>query len=310
MIVNNLVELGTIAEFICGKNLTYILEHANDFSATNYKILQNYDKNGFVKCMKMQFNGKTQLYYMSGKYKNLSTVISQTDAVNFINVIANLFQSIEEVKKNGFLTCTNIDISPEHIFVDPNTLKVYLIYVPIFTGFFDDDEEFESVFRTNLAKLMVSNPALNTNGTVALFTNLQNAMLPFERLLEGVVKEMPKAEPSKDPVINIKQVKKSTLKLVSLNMPKSFSIIVDKDEFVIGRSKKSADGIISENKMVGREHCKVTWNGRTYTVTDLNSSNGTCVNKIRLQPMKEVEITNGDVLRLANLDFKVVIEGR
>lgn len=62
MIVNNLVELGTIAEFICGKNLTYILEHANDFSATNYKILQNYDKNGFVKCMKMQFNGKTQLY--------------------------------------------------------------------------------------------------------------------------------------------------------------------------------------------------------------------------------------------------------
>jgi len=39
----------------------------------------------------------------------------------------------------------------------------------------------------------------------------------------------------------------------------------------------------------------------------LQSANGTYVNKIRLQPNKPCAINNGDIIRLANSDFQVVI---
>lgn len=44
-----------------------------------------------------------------------------------------------------------------------------------------------------------------------------------------------------------------------------------------------------------------------YTITDLQSANGTYVNKIRLQPNQPYPINNGDIIRLANSDFQVSI---
>ena len=41
---------------------------------------------------------------------------------------------------------------------------------------------------------------------------------------------------------------------------------------------------------------------------DLDSLNGTYLNNIRLQTQRPVIIKNGDNIRLANSEFKVVIE--
>lgn len=303
--MNSLVEAGALSELTCGKNLTYLLNNESDFSATNYKILQGYDQNCFVKCMKIRFNGKTQLFYTTGKYKSLSSIITQLDETSFINVISNLFQSIDEVKQNGFLTCANIDITPEHIYVDPNTLKVFLIYVPTFEGFFVDDNEFENSFRTSIIKLIVSNPSMDSVEIKRLFANLQNAVLSFERLLDGVVNGNSADTRKPEKTLTMETVERYSIKLISLNTATTFSIIVDKPEFVLGRSKKTADGIIPDNKMVGREHCRIQWDGKQYVVEDLKSANGTYLNKVRLKPGIKMKISNGDILRLANLDIKI-----
>ena len=42
-------------------------------------------------------------------------------------------------------------------------------------------------------------------------------------------------------------------------------------------------------------------------ITDLQSANGTYVNKAKLQPNQSTPIKNGDVIRLANSDFQVSI---
>lgn len=307
--VNSLVESGILSELTCGKNLTYILNNDSGFSATNYKILQGYDQNCFVKCMKMKFNGKTQLFYVTGRYKSLSGIIAQLDSNSFINVISNLFQSIDEVKQNGFLTCANIDITSDHIYVDPNTLKVFLIYVPTFEGFFADDNEFENDFRTNIIKLIVSNPILGSQEINKLFSNLQNVVLPFAHMLDGVTNANNSTQRKAEELPIKESVVRPFMKLISINTATTFSINVDKVEFVLGRSKKAADGIIPDNKMVGREHCRLQWDGEKYTVEDLKSANGTYLNKMRLKPGIKMTIVNGDILRLANLDVKIVIEG-
>ena len=44
-----------------------------------------------------------------------------------------------------------------------------------------------------------------------------------------------------------------------------------------------------------------------YMITDLKSANGTYVNRVRLTPEQPHQIKNGDIIRLANSDFQVVI---
>lgn len=81
-----------------------------------------------------------------------------------------------------------------------------------------------------------------------------------------------------------------------------------KEEFVIGRSNKHADGVIPDNKMVGRSHCRVSKLEGKYVIQDLDSANGTYLNKVKLVPGKTEILKNGDVLRLANLEMKVKID--
>ena len=67
------------------------------------------------------------------------------------------------------------------------------------------------------------------------------------------------------------------------------------------------DGVIDFNKMISRSHCRINKRGGQYTITDLQSANGTYVNKVKLQPNQPHPISNGDVIRLANSDFQVNI---
>lgn len=300
--MNYLIETGVLSELTYGNNFSYILDDASMFSATNYKVLQNHDDSCFAKCMKLLFNGKTQFYYLTGANKPFSLMLPQLDSESFLAIVMNLFKSVLEVKNNGFLTCKNIDISFDHIYVDQNTHKVYLIYVPITTGFFADQTVFENELRASIAKSILGYATLSSPGTTQLFAKLQNAMVSIEDIVNG------KSNIEADDDGDIQDSKYSTLKLISVNSAVKVSLVMDKDEYLVGRSKKSSDGVILDNKMIGRMHCKIIRKAQGYVVEDLKSVNGTYLNCVRLQPHMEAKLQNGDILRLANLDMKVVIE--
>ena len=97
------------------------------------------------------------------------------------------------------------------------------------------------------------------------------------------------------------------LRIIAMNAPTRVEIAVTKDEFVIGKKAELCDGVIDFNKMISRSHCRINKRGSQYTITDLQSANGTYVNKVKLQPNQPHPINNGDVIRLANSDFQVSI---
>lgn len=84
-------------------------------------------------------------------------------------------------------------------------------------------------------------------------------------------------------------------------------LVVNKNEFLIGKKGSVVDGMISFNNMISRVHCKICKNGEQVTITDLESANGTFLNKVKLMPNQPYPIKNGDVIRLANSDFQVSI---
>lgn len=306
--MNALVENNYIQEMMCGTNFSYILNDNSSFLSTEYKVLQSQVNSCFVKCMKMLYNGKVQLYYLTNNYKSLSSLLPALDAESFMVICANLFADIIDVKNNGFLSCQNIDISFERIYVDTATYKVSLVYIPIAQRVFDDSFSFENELRTSLIKLIQSISALSTPKTVQFATNLSNGTLSIESIYTSIKSgKAPIPEPHNDPVTGTPKGL-GKMRLVAMNAPTRVELAVTKSEFTIGKKAELVDGVISFNKMISRSHCKITQRGSQYYITDLQSANGTYVNHARLQPNQPHPIKGGDVIRLANSDFQVVVE--
>lgn len=305
--MNILVENNYITEMPCGSNFSYILNDNSTFLSTEYKVLQSQAKSCFVRCMKMLYNGKIQLYYLTNQYKPLAMMLPSLDAESFTIICANLISDIIDVKNNGFLSCQNIDISFERIYVDPSTYKVSLVYLPVGQRLFDDASSFENELRTSLVKLIQGISTLATPKNIQFAANLSNGSLSLENLYTSI-KSGKTPTPQKEFVPQDEPIQNTQIKLIAMNAPVRIEIVVTKDEFIIGKKAEVVDGVIGFNKMISRSHCKISRSGSQYFLSDLQSANGTYVNHVRLQPNQPQLIKGGDIVRLANSDFQVVVE--
>lgn len=294
-----LTEYGTIREILSGSssNIAYVLYDNNDFSLTEYKVLQSQNHTGFIKCMQMWYNGKIELYYLTSGYRTFTSMLSTLDGNGFMTVVANLLNAIIEVKNNGFLSYQKIDISLDKIFIHPSNLSVGLVYVPTKSRVLKDFSAFETELRTNLVKLINSLPTLNSQKISDFYVELSNGSLP----LEGLVSKITGIAPNP----NIGENRNSAMVLEALNAPVSLKLMVDKDQYVIGKNHSEVDGVITFNNAISRMHCKITRINGNYWLEDLGSTNGTYLRKVRLQPNKPTPIKNGDIIQLANNDFQV-----
>ncbi|MCD7804399.1 MAG: FHA domain-containing protein [Oscillospiraceae bacterium] len=293
--MNSVMDNKYVEEMMCGANFSYILNDNCTFSSTEYKVLQSQTNGCFVKCMKMLYNGKTQIYYLTNEYKQLSYLLPSLDAEGFMAICTNLIANILNVKNNGFLSCQNIDISFDRIYIDQFTYRVQLIYLPIAERLFDDVSSFENVLRTSLIRTIQRRPSLSSPRAEQLVENLSNGTLSLENLYATIIGSKMSHSLSS-----------GQMKLVAMGEPSQIEIVITKDDFTIGKKADIVDGVVPFNKMISRSHCKITRNGLQYMVTDLKSVNGTYINGVRLQPNRPYPIKSGDVLGLANSNFQVV----
>lgn len=302
--MNTLIEAGVLTEMVTGSNFSYVLSNNGAFLPTEYKVLQSQAEGCFVKCMKMLYNGKIQLFYLTQSLKSLSSLLSSLEAEGFLTVISNLLSDIIDVKHNGFLVCQNIDIAFDKIFVDPATYKVSLIYLPTSLRIYDNLADFENELRTSLIKLISGISAFATPRLMQFAADLADGTLSIEDL-QNRIKGGSRINVSNEhmKVTNVA----SNLRIVAMNAPMRVELVITKDEYVIGKKHELCDGVLEFNKMISRVHCKICKSGDKYTIMDLQSANGTYLNKMRLQPNQPVQIKNGDVVRLANSDFQVNI---
>lgn len=370
-----LLEKGVIREMECGTNFAYILNDNSAFLSTEYKVLQSQWSNCFVKCMKMMYNGSVDLLYLTGNLKPLASIIENLSADNFVIIVTSIFENIIAVKNNGFLSCRNIDISFDKIFVDMTTYKVNFIYLPLKEHVFEDESIFDNEIRTNLVRLMMKLPSLMSTKTNQLISDLQNGSMSIVDLYiklggkSSTIRQMTNQEsvsydnadngyPTNNvaPAVNgypqnsqnfgqnssyaqngmtgygqnpynqgvpmntgyVPNVNQNgyaqaggqslaRVKLVGLNTPTPMEIEVTKSDFTIGKKEAEVDGAITFNKMISRVHCRISQRDGVCYASDLQSSNGTFVNQVKLQPNTPVQLNNGDVIRFANSDFRVVI---
>ena len=297
------IDNAIFTELKCGTNFAYILNDNGRFLTTEYKVLQSQAGGCFLRSMKMMYNGKTELYYMTDGCKPFSVVASALDTDRFLAVAGNLLNAVSEVKNNGFLTCRNLDIAFEKIYIDISTYKVRLVYLPVDAYLFQDDTEFENELRASLIKEIDNRADKNASELKRLSSDLADGMLTLEeasvRLKGGAVQ--------REPAQNVSSVSAAqTMYLVTMNAPR-IELKITKDDFIIGKKVSAVDGAVTFNRMISRVHCSVGRTENGYTVKDLQSANGTFINEERLIPERAYPVKKGDVVRLANTDFQVII---
>lgn len=301
--MNILLETGKISTLQVGTNLAYVLNDHSNFLPTEYKVMLNQDNTSFVDCMKILYNGKIELFYLTNQYKTLYSLIPNLSPDNFLMILGNLFTNIISAKSIGFLSCQNIDISLENIYINPTTYKVSLIYFPLNIHLFDDYLSFENELRTSIVKLINSASNLSDPRVSQLAFDLSDGTLTLEDLCNKVKGKSINKKIMK-PVVN----QETILHLVAMNVPGRIEVIVNKNEFVIGKKKAAVDGCFTFNDLISRVHCKINKTDNGYTITDLKSANGTYVNNVRLMPNKPYPIKDKDIVRLANSNFQIMFE--
>ena len=169
------------------KEKSYILEDSSLFFETGYKVLQNQEKNGFIKAVKVIHNGKIKLIYDISKYKSLASIMPGLNAASFLIIMSKLFDIICETIENGFMQIENININFENIFIDTNNLSVNLIYIPVNTECNGNSKSlFEERLKGNIARAISANRNIDNELVNKLYSNLSLANNTIEMLRDYI----------------------------------------------------------------------------------------------------------------------------
>jgi DNA-binding CsgD family transcriptional regulator len=79
-------------------------------------------------------------------------------------------------------------------------------------------------------------------------------------------------------------------------------IPIDKSPFIVGRSQDCNLSLLS--KTVSRKHAEIYVKGNSLVLHDLESTNGTFINNVRLKDRADLE--NGDKINFGDVSFKIL----
>lgn len=297
--MNNLFKTEKIEEYQHGANISFLINNKDFFSITDYKVMKGQTEVQLIDCKKLIYNGKLKLIYFTEYYKKLGQII-QNISPRLINyIILDIFKNIVAAKSNGFLEVSNLLLSTDYMFVMEDTLKVYFIYLPVEAesiGLINED----TALRNLLQNILELNSDLANSIVKDVLSKLSHISLEEIYLWMSGKLNLCGLEAVYD---NKQKINFPILTSVNTEVP--LELCIDKDEYVIGRSREFSDGVVDISKAIGRKHCKITKINGEYYVSDLESKNGTSVNGISITANKQVKISDGMQIKIANILFKV-----
>lgn len=295
-----------------GKNWAYVFEDESRFSQLGHKLMQPQD--GLLRCARVRYNGRLKLIYFTEDFQSLSHIFTSLQTNGVYAVLYKLLTAVLKIRDNGFLSCTNVDISPECIFFDAGTLEPHLIYLPVAAdGREESMPEFEQELRRNLLN------GLRSSGCGAALeaqSGLAEMLADSRGGLEGLAAKLAGGDGSFRHQSGVsgggdgsfrRQGSPSgggtmVLQCVSEGITGGFAI--DKDRYIIGRRKEN-DGVLDFSNSISRVHCSIVRSDGAFYITDEGSRFGTFVNGVPCGKGQFLRLQDGDSVRLANIEFKV-----
>lgn len=115
-------------------------------------------------------------------------------------------------------------------------------------------------------------------------------------------KEVPAEEESYSNTVFFDSGRMAEHKLYALDRKNKQHIELTKFPYMVGKMAGCVDCVLMDDS-ISRIHARFEKEGESIHMTDMNSTNGTFKNGLRMQPQETVEIEPGDEIRFGNLNY-------
>ena len=293
-----------IREVRGGRNLSFVLEETSILQ-TEYKIMLHQETAALLPCMQYRRNGREALCYITRGQRPFSEVIRNASEEVFFAAAADLFLNIARLQENGFLSCRRLDIDLRRIYADRKTCRTSLLYYPVDTELYQSDLAFDRTLRnTFIGVLREDGTGLSAAGE-AFLRDLQDPSLSVMEI-GGRLLRLTEAERAVRDGAHGRSGPEAIL--TAAGTPRPLVFRVRRDVYTIGRRGQSADGVIPDDRRVGRVHCRIYRSDGRFYIRDLGSVNGTFINGERLIPDRRYALTDGCSVCIAGTAFTVTLK--
>ncbi len=243
--------------------------------------------------------------------------------------IRELFRKVIDVidsSKHFLLDIDSIVVNEDYIYYDTVKNEVRLIYLPLKVTKKNVSESVRNLFLSLIFRNIEISEIAKRSEISFLVDNLQSndfdmnifkqhmnyhtgeiQVTKKESFLKRLLKSKKKDSKKITPVKHKEDVEhdEATILLVEDEYPKlvfedNKIITINKDNFLIGRSKKLADYSLSEELSLGRVHAEIIREDSSYYIMDIHTKNGTFINNKRISSKKKIELKENDAIRFAS----------
>ncbi|MCR5772078.1 MAG: FHA domain-containing protein [Butyrivibrio sp.] len=300
-------------------HISYTLDN-EEYSKLALKMLAGSKSLNIIKPVNIRNNGARRFMYSVKDLSELTSVCSGLDEGSICLILSRYKGVIREIESQTFLKKKFLELEPDRIFIDSTTREVKFIIVPAFSDsesdshrifleknysfisrIFGNRESFVDRRLQDLSKICVDIKGKKEDDTSRIEW--------LEKLFAYISKEYDQNCVIKEDDADISDIENSMkIKEIELNYDGEYGIFtfyITKKTFFIGKSDGN-DGILAMNPAVSRTHCRIDIDGDKVYITDLGSSNHTYIDGLMITDDQNVLLKDGSVLRIADMDFKVV----
>ena len=305
--INNYIEVNA------GQNII----QKNSPQAYRLKMLENNDIEGLIHPISMEMDGCLTLKYNTGSSYVLDRLFLKLKPDGgFLRILMEQIEGLLVRLKEYLLEPDDLVIRPEYMLYDWGGKILKLIYIP---GYGRSLRLQLKEFLEYIMKIFDHRDQEGVRYMYGMYDLISEDTFSVDDLackleaVEAARVEAPhgdnipvsyETQPSHYDVV---AAEKPITKLVPLTSGALKEIILSKyDEMIlVGRGKKETDYRI-QTTQISRGHACIYLRSNGVYIEDRESTNGTFINSVRLEPLKQQLIQVGDLVNFANEEFFAV----
>ena len=289
----------------------------NSPQAYRLRMLENNDIDGLIQPISMEMDGSLTLKYNTGSSYVLDRLFLKLKPDGgFLRIIMEQLERLLIRLKEYLLEPDDLVIKPEYMFYDWGEKVLKLIYIPGYgrslrlqlkefleyvMKIFDHRDDAGVRYMYGMYDLVSE----DTFSLEDFSYKLEASFASGEELTNQ--DELSISYESQPDCHSLVPKEKQITKLVPLTSGALKEIILSKyDEMIlVGRGKKETDYRI-QTTQISRVHACIYLRSNGVYIEDRESTNGTFINSVRLEPLKQQLIQVGDLVNFANEEFFAV----
>lgn len=226
----------------------------------------------------------------------------------------------DEVKDVNERLCGNIDALKKLGVSAKTVLRIaiiigavmFIIIVVLIVLLITKTKKYRNRIREEEGKSITAKEALKLSGriTPGVVLNSGNHSMPTNRSLGEMENEGVVSSYGETTVLNTEvDVRELTPQQTVVSYPtltryrNGESVIINQNSFVLGSASDSVDFQIRYNNNISRKHACIMRFTDGYYIQDLDTTNGTAVNGMRVEPKSYAKLTSGCTIQLADEKF-------